>query len=246
MDETTRPRRFKVKGLISLLAALSFLGVLVSGLVLYATPKGRVANWTNWKMLGLSKDDWSAIHINIALLFVVACGVHLWLNWRTFWSYLRIKAAPGLKLKYELPVALIVTLLVLAGTFLNVPPFSSIMAINDEIKAYWARNAPRAPVPHAESLSLDDFAGYIRLSPEDVMAALRQEGFVLEGSDITLLELAEQKGVSPSDVHTAIKKHFPESGPPDEGRGGGQGRRGDGQGRRGGGQGRREEGTNKN
>jgi hypothetical protein len=56
--------QLRIKGLTSLAMACLFLIVSFSGIILYMTPQGRVANWTNWTLLGLGKHDWSAVHIN--------------------------------------------------------------------------------------------------------------------------------------------------------------------------------------
>jgi len=228
-----RPQgKFNTKGLTSLILGFCFLVMFASGLILYAAPQGRVAHWTNWTVFALDKEQWSAVHINSGLLLVIASVLHLWFNWKPLWSYVRSKAVSGSKFRIEFPVALIVVGLVTAGAFYNVPPFSSVMSLNDQVKAYWARRAPRAPVPHSEELSLTEFAMHVNLSPEEAADALRKEGFVVEDVRITLTELAKQKNAAPSQVYEAIKKHFPTSGiVPGRKRGLGGGR-GQGKGRR--------------
>jgi len=44
--------------LTSVLITVCFGLQVVSGLVLWAAPPGRIANWTDWAMLGLRKHDW--------------------------------------------------------------------------------------------------------------------------------------------------------------------------------------------
>jgi len=46
---------FQLRAMISVLLALAFPALLVSGLVLFVSPPGRVANWTDWRLFGLSK-----------------------------------------------------------------------------------------------------------------------------------------------------------------------------------------------
>ncbi len=81
--------RFRAKGFTSLLLACTFLVVAVSGVILFMTPRGRVANWTGWTMAGLDKHEWAALHINTCLVFLAVALGHLLLNWRLFWSYIR-------------------------------------------------------------------------------------------------------------------------------------------------------------
>jgi hypothetical protein len=74
--------KFQTRKFTSLTLALGSLVLGASGVVLFSAPKGRVAHWTNWTLLGVTKDDWQAIHINIALLFLVVSGFHLYFTGR--------------------------------------------------------------------------------------------------------------------------------------------------------------------
>lgn len=65
-------------GLASVLVAVSFVMLLLSGAMLFVAPPGRVANWSNWRLLGLTKHDWGGLHIWFAAVPVRAAA--LWLN----------------------------------------------------------------------------------------------------------------------------------------------------------------------
>jgi len=211
MSESHTPRRFKTKGFTSLLLTFSFLVVAFTGTILYFSPKGKVANWTGWTMLGLQKEQWSAVHICAGLLLLIVAGVHLYLNWGIFWSYLNKKTVAGIHLKWELAAALLIVAGVAAGAYFNLPPCSVLVRWNDQIKVYWARRAVAPPIPHAEDLSLAEFAEVIELSVDDMLEALRKEGFAVNDTQVKVKHLAEGKGVAPSDVHTAVVKHFPQA-----------------------------------
>ena len=142
---------FQKRGFMSLLLTLSFLVATVSGIVLYLTPRGRTANWTDWSMLTLSKQEWSAIHINTCLLLLIVAALHLSLNWAVFQSYMKKMVASGLQLKQETLLAVLFTVLVTAGAYLNLPPFSSVTATRYRIMAYWDRQeGSGAGVPKPE------------------------------------------------------------------------------------------------
>jgi hypothetical protein len=142
--------QFQMKAFVSLLLSLFFLVLGFSGVILYLTPRGRVANWTGWTMLGLEKQGWQAIHINIALLFLLVAGLHLYLNWRMFWGYIKKKASFSLNLKWEMLVAILIAGGVLVGSIKGVSPFGSLMTLNYRIKDYWEREPVAAPTPRAE------------------------------------------------------------------------------------------------
>ena len=72
---------FSWKPFTSFFILLSFVVLLLSGVVLYVAPPGRIANWTQWQF-GLDKEQWQALHT------VFAHAVHR-----------RGDAAPGLQLE---------------------------------------------------------------------------------------------------------------------------------------------------
>ena len=202
--------KFHKKGFTSLLLFFGFLALIVSGAVLFSSPKGRVAHWTNWTMLGLDKDCWGSIHVNISVLILVASGFHLYFNWKRFWGYVKKNSRWALNLKMELAATASIAALIVLGAVLVVPPFSSIMELNSDIQAYWERTSPRAPAPHAEDFRLTRLAKTIGLPVEKIVAVLRQEGFDVKDRSMTVRQIAESRGVAPSDVYEAITKHFKE------------------------------------
>ncbi len=228
--------RFRLRGFTSLLLALTLLVLAFSGVILYITPKGRVAHWTGWTMLGLGKEEWSGLHINFALLFLIAAALHWFLNWNLFWGYLKAKNALRLNLVAETVVAMAVALLFLVGTIHLLPPFSTVIWGNSRMQIYWEERSPRPPMPHAEEFRLRRFAATIGLSLDQVKEALSKEGYVIQSDYVTVSQLAEAHGGVPSDILAAVQKHFPTAGskPPGcQGRGSGGGRgmgRGMGQG----------------
>ena len=133
--------KFQTRGFTSLLLTLSFLVATVSGVVLYLTPRCRTANWTDWSILGLSKHDWSAVHINTCLLLLIVAAVHLFLNWAVFRSYVKKTVGRGRQLKQETLLAVLFTVLITAGAYFDIPPFSTVAASRWRIKAYWDRQA---------------------------------------------------------------------------------------------------------
>ena len=46
-----------------------------------------------------------------------------------------------------------------------------------------------------------------------IKEALEKEGYTVDDATISIGQLAVQKGVAPSNVYSAIKKHFPMPGP---------------------------------
>lgn len=195
------------RGLTSLLLSLSFLVLIISGIVLFLSPKGRVAFWTNWTLLGLSKEDWEAIHINISVLVLAVSGFHLYFNWTLFVKYIKVRTKWAFNMKKEMLASTLIVTLIVVGSLFGLPPFSTVMNLHDKSQAFWEERAPRAPAPHAEEFSLGHLAKTIGLSIEEVTTALEKEGFTPESRFISVRELGEKHGVAPSEVYAAITKH---------------------------------------
>ncbi|NLE39111.1 MAG: DUF4405 domain-containing protein [Pirellulaceae bacterium] len=229
MSNELPKRRFNVKGFTSLVLTIAFLIVTVSGVCLYASPRGRVANWTDWTLLGLGKHDWSAVHMNSVVLFLIAAVFHLIWNWTMFWGYIK-KRAGGLNLRLEMFVALVIGLVFVSGPLRDLPPFSSLVAANEAIKNYWEQQAAESPFPHADEASLTRFADTVGLPVDDLIETLKQEGFTSAAPDVTVGQIASDKGVAPSELFAALREHYPEIDQPQRGHGMGRGQ-GQGMGR---------------
>jgi hypothetical protein len=208
-------RRFSLRGFTSLLLTLSFGAMCFSGVLLFLTPRGRVANWTDWSLLGLGKHEWGAVHVNNSVLFVAIAVFHLVLNWSIFTSYLKKKTVSGFSMKRELALAAVVAAICVAGPIYDVPPFSSLMALNHDIKDYWEDQTQQAeetpPVPHAEELTLAELATEIGLTAEQVTSALDEEQYEAGDSSLSIAQVAAQKDVAPSVVFAVIRDSYPET-----------------------------------
>lgn len=155
----TGPRpRFAWRAMTSVLVTTSFSVIAVSGIILFVSPPGRIANWTNWAILGLQKRDWTALHIWFASLFIVSAIAHLLFNWRPLSNYFKDGLSRKLAFRSEWVVALAICGGVYAGLRTGLTPFSTLIAWNERVKESWDKPAERAPIPHAELLTLGELA----------------------------------------------------------------------------------------
>ena len=229
MSNELPKRHFNVKGFTSLVLTVAFLIVTVSGVCLYASPRGRVANWTDWTLLGLGKHDWSAVHMNSVVLFLIAAVFHLIWNWTMFWCYIKKKTG-GLNLRLEMFLALVIGLVFVSGTLRDLPPFSSLVAANEAIKDHWEAWAAESPFPHADESSLARFADTVGVPVEDLVETLKREGFDSAAPDATVGQIAADKGVAPSELFAVLRERYPAIDQSQRGHGMGRGQ-GQGMGR---------------
>ncbi len=202
----------KYRKVTSLTALWSFVLLVLTSVILYIVPAGRVAYWADWRLWGLTKTQWTNLHINLGVLFLVAIGLHIYLNWKPIVSYLKSKAKKVTVFTRDFNIAAIITLVVIAGTYAEVPPFSSIIAIGDGVKDAAAVKYGEPPYGHAELSTLKTFAARMSWDLDEAVTRLKQNGIDVSGPDQTLLALAERHGVAPQQIYLAMKP--PESDAP--------------------------------
>jgi len=226
MSETSNTERERLhwRGLTSLIVTLAFLVLATTGVIMYISPQGRVANWSGWNVLGLSKQQWIAVHTTMALLFVIASGLHVYFNWQVLVRYFVLKRR--LHLKREMIGAVVVVTVVFAGTVFEVPPFSSIVALNShaegngQFRNSTSTDSKESPVAgtafqddsavsgkgHGARLGRQTVQGLCEsnsLPLEKALGTLQQQGFAAT-AESTLKALAEQKGMTPAEVRDLL------------------------------------------
>lgn len=191
-------RSFKWRVFISAGLVLAFLVMLVSGVVLYVSPPGRVANWTDWNLFGLSKRGWQNQHVVFGFAFIILSIFHLFvINWKAFLSYIKSKASKGVNNPAELAASLVLFVALAVGTFWHLPPFEQIIALGDRLSGSWERKSGAPPVPHAETLSLDELGRLPQVSEpgSELLKKLQAAGLKVRDTKQTLLDIATDNGM---------------------------------------------------
>ena len=81
-----------IRKITSMTMLLSFIFCILTSVILYIVPQGRVAYWADWHMWGLTKTDWGNLHINLGFLFIFAGLLHLYYNWSVITAYMKNRA----------------------------------------------------------------------------------------------------------------------------------------------------------
>ncbi|MCC5835057.1 MAG: DUF4405 domain-containing protein [Opitutales bacterium] len=197
----SRGHSFNWRGFASLGSACAFLILFVSGTVLYVAPRGRVANWTDWTVLGLDKEEWSDLHMAAAILFLAVVALHILFNWRVLVKYICSRADRSRVRLRELLTVCVMTVAVAAGTIGGLPPFSAVEKVNTAIKDYWEKDSAdrvtRAPSTWVQEANLPSFAAWAGVSFADMMNAFEEAGYPVEDPMMSISEFARQYRVSP-------------------------------------------------
>jgi hypothetical protein len=170
--------RFNLRGFASLLLSLSFVVVLATGLVLWLAHSPQT--------FGIGKEVWKHTHIWTSLLMAVAAVLHFVLNWSVYWSYLWRKAAARLNLKWELALALAVTVAIVATAALHPDDMAQRFAV----------------------MNLPQIAQMSGQTVDELVAILKKEGIAVHEPKDSLREIAEHNKVPPQAVSSVLMRQM--------------------------------------
>ncbi len=197
----------RLRRLVSMTALVSFLGLILTSVIMYIVPAGRVAYWVDWRLWGLTKEEWGALHINLGVLFLVSSVFHIYYNWGAIVTYIKSKMKSGKGARgIETWAALAITVLVCVMTLMAIPPASWVIHGSESIKDQAAIDYGEPPYGHAELSSLKMFADKMNLDLERSMAILGENGIEVQSPSETVGDIAMQAGVSPKVLYEMLQK----------------------------------------
>lgn len=202
MSKTTWSNR----AFTSLLSLWGFLIMAATGVVLYIVPQGRIAYWTEWTLLGLTKEQWGAVHVLSMFLFLGAIGFHLYFNWKPLIGYLKSRVTKRFGARRELGTSLLVAWVFIVSGLLSMGPLGYLLDLEDTIKDSWVASPDdEPPFGHAELLRLDAFCKKTRIPIHAALSVLEAAGYEGVTPERTLVELARENGTSPRDLYLQIQ-----------------------------------------
>lgn len=194
-----------LRKIASMTMLISGFVLIVNSIVLYVVPEGRVAHWANWLFMGLTKEEWSNQHLTVGVLFLIAGLLHVYYNWKAVISYLKNKMRKMSIFTPAFLIAFILTGVVVMGTYLHVPPMSSLVNIGNSLKQAGARKYGTPPYGRAELSSLEAFARKEQLDLEKSIALLEAADIRFENIEQNLEAIATSNRVSPQHLYEIIK-----------------------------------------
>lgn len=197
--------RFSWRALSSEVVAFSFVFLVVSGGVLFVSPPGRVANWTDWRMFGFAKHDWTGLHVWFSTVFLISAIAHLVFNFRPMLGYFKDRLTRRIGFRWEWTVAIILVGLVFLGTRAGVPPFSTLLAFEEKVKNNWENSLERAPIPHAELLTVQELSEKAGVPLHMALERLKAQKLSSINPDIIVADLASKNDISAQRVYEIIQ-----------------------------------------
>lgn len=211
--------KFSWRAFISFGLTYTIIILLVSGTILYVSPTGRYAHWVNWKIWGLTKEGWQALHTVFSYTFVILSIFHLFsVNWKVFLSYLKTNAQNRISRKLELLLSSILMIIFFFGIIYSIQPFKSVMDLGTYFTDSWEKAEEMPPVPHAELLTLTELAEQMKIqSVDEIAMKLKNHGIAFEDTNKqTLKDIAEKNNTTPIELYNQIKQN-PDSPKPGSG-----------------------------
>jgi hypothetical protein len=193
-----------LRKITSLTAFLSFIILLLTSIVLYVVPEGRVAYWSDWKWMGLSKSQWGDLHVNFGFLFVLAGVIHIYLNWKPIVLYLKDRSIKIKLVTVSFNIAMVLMVLCALGTYFTLPPFSWVLTISESFKEAGSKKYGEPPYGHAELSSLKLLSKRLGLDVDSSLKGLQNANIQFQSETQTILEIARANGLTPKDVYEAM------------------------------------------
>ncbi|MFC1565115.1 DUF4405 domain-containing protein [candidate division KSB1 bacterium] len=200
----SKKKKFKTKSFATFTISWIFLILTFTGSVIYFTPAGRIANWTNWTFMGLTKDEWQGFHVIFASLFILFIVLHLFFNWKVLMSYFKSKKFEGIRLKRELTLATAIVGIFVIITIIKWQPVWILMEWREDIKQSERVVETAPPIPHTEDMTINEIASLLNMQVDEMLDNIKAKGYDINDTAITLALLAEQNNTTPEKIYTEI------------------------------------------
>jgi hypothetical protein len=184
---------------------LSFILCILTSIILYIVPQGRVAYWADWHLWGMTKSQWGDLHINLGFLFLFAGLFHIFYNWKVITAYMKNRTRELKVFTPSFNVALTLCLVVGFGTFFKIPPVYTVISVSESIKDAAADKYGEPPYGHAELSSLKSFTQKVNIDLDKAKELLNKAGVVFTNDQQTIAEIAAKNAMTPKAVHKAMK-----------------------------------------
>lgn len=194
-----------MRKITSLTLAITGLIELITSVVLYIMPSGRVAYWSDYRLIGLSKTEWGNIHITVGTLFLVMGVIHIYLNWRPIVAYMKTKAKEFTIFTKSFNIALILSLYVTIGTLYNFPPMNYIIDLGEHLTTTSNEKYGEPPYGHAELSSMRMFCSRMSIDLNEALGLLKKTGIIIEGPGQPVGKIAKANNLTPQQLYDMIK-----------------------------------------
>lgn len=198
-----------MRKLTSLLLTLSGVFLLITSVVMYILPTGRVAYWADYHLLWLTKTQWGDLHISFGCLVITCSFFHFLFNFKILMNYLRNRARRVSFFNPNFITAFILSAYVAVGTIFSLPPMNFILEYSEQFKQSAEMEYGVPPYGHAELSSLKSFCKKMDFDSEKALVALRNGGIVVADENEILKNIASANKQTPQNLYRLIATDQP-------------------------------------
>lgn len=193
-----------MKKVTSLSLAFAFLIMSYTGIMLFLTPKGRVAYWSDWHLFGLTKTQYADLHTTSMVTFLFFAIWHIYYNWKPIVSYLKDVNKKISFTKKEFLIAFGINLFFVVGTLYHQQPMKAFLQMGDTIKESWVKQYDEPPYGHAEETKLNVLCQKLNIDLAEAKAKLQRNNIVFDETQ-SLQTIARNNNTTPSAIYKLIK-----------------------------------------
>lgn len=194
-----------MRKITSLTLIISGIIELITSVVLYIVPSGRVAYWSDYTLWGLSKVQWGDIHTTVGTLFLIAAALHVYFNWRPIVAYIKNRAKKITVFTASFNVALLLSLYFTIGTLYNLPPMNYILQLGEHFTDTANQEYGEPPYGHAELSSLKMFCRKMNIDVAEATKKLGDAEIKIESGRESIKDIAKNNKMTPQELYEIFK-----------------------------------------
>jgi len=195
-----------MRKITSLSLLLSFIVISYTGIILFICPYGRVAYWSDWKILGMTKGQYGDLHITSMITFLIFAFLHIYYNWRPLMHYLKDKSKKFSFTKKEVLIALLIHVFLIGGTLYKVQPFTGFMQMGSSIRKSWGKGGDNPPYGHAQRTKMNVLCIKMNINVMKAVQNFKDEKIIFELED-TVRVIADKNSTSPAAIYKVMTKN---------------------------------------
>lgn len=184
-----------IRPLASLTLVLSGIVVIMTSIILLIGPPTHVAQFSDWRLAGLAKCQWNAVHVMTGLLFLAVSILHVFLNWKAMLGYLKFSGWRYGRLAAPVFLSLLITTYVVLGALIGLPPMRQIIHGLRVTKIEYVRLYGVPPYGPAEKTSIRNLSGYMGWDLGKCVENMKKNGLKVGSVDQSIREIAENNGI---------------------------------------------------
>ncbi len=199
-------KKISLRKISSLILLFSGFLMTFTGVLIYAVPYSRNADWIGWSFLGIKRGYFSDLHITISFLFTLFALVHFIYNFSSIKLYFKNSMRIIFLTSRNVVIAFFITFLVSLGTYFKTTPFKEIIDLGGTLKNSWVESEQTPPIANITTTPIYKILSQLNLDPQRVEEIFKNSTIHYEDFNQTLEDVAIRNNVSPREIYLLIKK----------------------------------------